>query len=82
MFESIIGGNAILLECIDRVYAYASVEPLKLKGKYNLTVQIPQTSKSLSVEFYITRDKAAALIGRETSELLHVLKVGVPINSR
>ena len=54
---------------------------LKLKGKYNLTVQIRQTSKSLSVEFYITREKAAALIGRETSELLGVLRVGVPISS-
>ena len=81
VFESIMGGNAILLECNKRVYAYASVEPLKLKGKQKLTVQVPQTSKSLSVEFYITCNKAATLIGRETSELLGVLRVGVPINS-
>ena len=79
VFESIIGGNAILLACNNRVYAYASVETLK--GRNNLTVQVLQTIKSLSVEFYITRDKAATLIGRETSELLGVLRVGVPINS-
>ena len=32
VFESTIGGYAILLECNKRVYAYASVEPLKLRG--------------------------------------------------
>ena len=50
VFESIMGGgggNAILLECNKRVYAYASVEPLKLRGKHKLTVQVPQTSKPL-----------------------------------
>ena len=81
MFESNIGGNAILLKCNKRVYAYASLETFKLRGKYNLSVQVPQTSKSLSLEFYITRDKAATLIGRESSELLGVLRVRVPINS-
>ena len=32
MFNFITGGNARLLECNKRVYAYASVEPLHLKG--------------------------------------------------
>ena len=81
VFESIMGGNAILLECNKRVYAYASVEPLKLREKHKLTVQVPQTSKSFSVEFYITCDKVATLIGRETSDLLGVLRVDVSINS-
>ena len=70
-----------MLECDKRVYAYASNEPLQLRGKCNLIVEVPQTRKSLNVEFYITRDKAATLLGRDTSELLGVLRVGVPINS-
>ena len=79
--KSIIGGITILLVCKKRVYTCASVEPLKLRGKYNLAVQVPQTSKSLGVEFYITCNKAATLRGCETSELLGMLRVGVPINS-
>ena len=81
VFEFVKGGNASLLECDKRVYAYASNEPLQLRGKCNLIVEVPQTRKSLNVEFYITRDKAATLLGRDTSELLGVLRVGVPINS-
>ena len=81
VFESIIGGYTIQPVCKKKVYTYASVEPLKLRGKYNLAVQIPQTSKSLGVEFYITCNKAATLIGCETSESLGMLRVGVLINS-
>ena len=30
--------------------------------------------------FYITRDKSATLLARDTSELLGVLRVSVPVN--
>ena len=50
-------------------------------GKYSFNVQVPQTQKSLYTEFYVMCGKAATLLGREASELLGVLRVGVPINS-
>ena len=75
------GGNARLLECNKRVYAYASVELLQLKGKYSFNVRVPQTHKSLNNEFYVMCGKAATLLGRKASELLGVLRVGVYINS-
>ena len=42
---------------------------------------MPETDKSLSVEFLITRNRAATLLGRDASEVLGVLRVGVPVNS-
>jgi len=81
MFNFVTGSNARLLECNKRAYAYASVEPLQLKGKYSLNVQVPQTHKSLYTEFYVMCGKAAPLLGREASELLGVLRVGVSVNS-
>ena len=81
VFNFVTGGNARLLECNKRVYAYASVEPLQLKGKYSFNVQVLQTHKCLYTEFYVMCGKAATLLGREASELLGVLKVGVSINS-
>ena len=51
MFDLITGSNARLLECNKRVYAYASVEPLQLKGKYSFNVQVPQTHKSCTLSF-------------------------------
>ena len=81
MFNVVTGGNARLLECNKRVYAYASVEPLQLKGMYSFNVKVPQTHKSLYTEFYVMRGNAATLLGREDSELLGVLRVGVSINS-
>ena len=81
VFEFVKGVNASWLECDKRVYAYASNEPLPLRGKCNLIVKLPQTYQSLIIEVYIRRDKAATLLGRDTPELLGVLRVGVPINS-
>ena len=80
-FNFVAGGNARLLECNKRVYAYASVELLQLKGKYSFNVRVPQTHKSLNNEFYVMCGKAATLLGRKASELLVVLRVGVSINS-
>ena len=37
VFEIVKGGNASLLKCDERVYPYASNEPLQLRGKCNLT---------------------------------------------
>lgn len=70
--EFVTGRNASPLVCGRRVYAYASNKPLQLRSKCTLTVQVAQTRKSLDVEFYITCDQAATLLGRDTSELLGV----------
>ena len=70
-----------MLESNKRIFAYASLEPFQLKRKCNLNVCVPQTQKSLRDEFYVTRDKAATLLGRDASELLGVLRVGVSINN-
>ena len=80
-FHFVAGGNARLLEFNKRVYAYASVEPLQLKGKYSFNVRVPQTHKSLNTKFFVMCGKAATLLGRKASELLGVLRVGVSINS-
>ena len=69
------------MECNKRVFAYASEEPLQLKGKCNLNVRVPQTQTSLSTEFFVTYGKAATLLGRDASELLGVLRVGIPVNN-
>ena len=54
VFDIVTGGSVKLLECNRRVFAYASVEPLQLKGKCDLSVRIPQTKNSLEAEFYVT----------------------------
>ena len=81
VFHLVTGGSVKLLKCSKRVFAYASVEPLQLKGKCNLSVCIPQTQKSLKAEFYVTQGKAATLLGRDASKLLGVLTVGIPVNN-
>ena len=80
-FNFVAGSNARLLECNKKVYAYASVEPLHLEGKYSFNVRVPQTHKSLNTEFYVMCGKAATLLGRKASKLLGVLMVGVSINN-
>ena len=77
----VTGGRVKLLECTKKVYAYASVEPLQLKGKCILSVGVPQIHQSLSAEFYIICSKATTLLGCQTSELLGMLRVGLSINS-
>ena len=81
VFDHVTGGSVKLLECSRGVFAYASVEPPKPKGKYSLNVCIPQTKKFLRAESYVAQGKAATLLGREASELLGVLRVGIPVNS-
>ena len=81
VFNLVTGGNGNLVECNKRVFAYASQEPLQLKGKCNLNVRVPQTQKSLSTEFYVTYGKAATLLARDASEFLGVLRVDIPVNN-
>lgn len=80
-FSFIARGNARLFECNKRVYTYASVEPLQLKGKYSFNVRVTQTHKSLNTEFYVMCGKEATLLGRKGPELLGILRVGVSVNS-
>ena len=81
VFDLVTGSSVKLLECNKRVFAYASVEPLQLKGKCNLSARIPQTQNSLEAEFYATQGKAVTLLGRDASELLGVLRVGIPVKN-
>ena len=40
VFEFVKGGNASLLECDKRVYAFASNKPFQLRGKCNIIVEV------------------------------------------
>ena len=42
-----------------------------------LRVTVPQPDMSATAEFYIISGQAATLLGRKTSEILAILKVGV-----
>ena len=42
-----------------------------------LRVTVPQPDMSATAEFYIVSGQAATLLGRKTSEILAILKVGV-----
>lgn len=44
-----------------------------------LRVTVPQTDMSSTAEFYIVSGQAATLLGRKTSEILAILKVGVDV---
>ena len=63
------------------MYAYAHSQPLELKGSTKLRITVPQTSMSTVAEFYTVPGVAATLLGRKTSEMLAVLKVGIDVNS-
>lgn len=77
VFNLVSGGKINLSECDKKVYAYGATKPLEFKGKCNLQVCVPQTQKSLLLEFYVTRRTAPTLLGRVASEKLGLLKVGV-----
>lgn len=47
-----------------------------------LRVTVPQTNVSATAEFYIVPGQAATLLGRKTSEMLTILKVGINIHNR
>ena len=51
VFEFVKGGNASLLECDKKVYAYGSNEPLQLRGKCDLIVEFPKPVSPLMLSF-------------------------------
>ena len=81
VFHSLTGGKAPLAGCDKNVYAYTHPQPLELKGKCMLRVTVPQTKMSAIAEFYIVPGQAATLLGRKTSEMLAILKVGINVNN-
>ena len=81
VFQSLTGGVTAIAKCDRIVYAYAHSQPLELKGSTKLRVTVPQTSMSTVAEFYIVPGDAATFLGRKTSEMLAVLKVGIDVNS-
>ena len=80
-FHSLTGGKAPLAGCDKNVYAYTHPQPLELKGSGMLRVTVPQTKMSAIAEFYIVPGQAATLLGRKTSEMLAILKVGINVNN-
>ena len=81
VFHSLTGGKAPLAGCNKHVYAYTHSKPLGLKGSCMLRVTVPQTKMSAIAEFYIVPGQAATLLGRKTSEMLAILKVGINVNN-
>lgn len=81
VFNYVTGGKASLSDTTKRIFPYASDKPLDLAGKCCLNVCEPKSGNSVVVEFFITQGKAATLLGRASSELLGVLRVGIPVNS-
>ena len=57
IFNQIAGGKVDLSAC-DKVFAYVATKPIELKGKCSLNVCVPQTQKSLLLDFYVTSRKA------------------------
>ena len=81
VLQSLTGGVTALAKCDRIVHAYAHSQPLALKGSSKLRVTMPQTNMSTVAEFCIVPGDAATLLGRKTSEMLAVLKVGIDVNS-
>ena len=63
VFNNLTRGNVGLTECQEKVYTYASKEPLKLLGKCNLSVCVPAKNKPAIVEFFIMPSNAPTLLG-------------------
>ena len=81
VFHSLTGGKAPLAGCDKNVYAYTHPQPLELKGSGMLRVTVPQTKMSAIAKFYVVPGQAATLLGRKTSEMLAILKVGINVNN-
>ena len=81
VFHSLIGGKAPLAGCDKNVYAYTHPQPLELMGSGMLRVTVPQTKMSAIAKFYVVPGQAATLLGRKTSEMLAILKVGINVNN-
>ena len=57
-----------------KIYPYQSNSPLQLKGRFTATVQA--NGKTVSATFYIVQGKGKAILGRQTAEILDILRVG------
>lgn len=79
VFKYVTGGKVSLYECNKRVHAYTYTKPLHLNGMCSLQVCVPQTKMSRPTQFFIVPGKTATLLGRETSQSLNILRIGVSI---
>ena len=62
------------------MYAYGSTNPLKVLGKFTTKIKIDNESHDdaeVEADFYVTESKGSALLGKDTSIELGVLKIGV-----
>ena len=66
--------------CNRDVYTYASSKPLQIIGECKLKVGVEETGKSTDAHFIIIPDRHITLLGRQSSEILGVLKVGLSVN--
>ena len=66
--------------CNRDVYTYASSKPLQIIGECKLKVGVGETGKSTDAHFIIIPDRHITLLGRQSSEILGVLKVGLSVN--
>ena len=66
--------------CDRDVYTYASTEPLKVIGACKMRVLVKETGKSTDAMFVIIPGRYVTLLGRSTSEVLGILKVGLQVN--
>ena len=81
VFQSMFGGIVPVTPCSKQVFPYLATKALDLVGSCTLNVGVPQTNANKCTEFCIVPGRAATLLGRELSESLGILKVGVPVNS-
>ena len=81
VFHSLTGRKAPLAGCDKNVYANTYPQPPELKKNSMLRVTVPQAKMSAIVEFYTVPGQAATPLGRKTSEMLAILKVGIDVNN-
>ncbi|XP_033641983.1 uncharacterized protein K02A2.6-like [Asterias rubens] len=63
-----------------KLYAYGSTNPLKVLGKFVTKIKVDGMSHEdteVEADFYVTESKGPALLGKDTSVELGVLKIGV-----
>ena len=76
-------GNSLSVSSknIKKFYRQENFRANVLKGSCMLRVTVPQTKMSTIAEFYIVPGRAATLLGRKTSEMFAILKVGINVNN-
>ena len=66
--------------CDRDVYTYASIEPLKVIGVCKMRLLVKETVKLTDAMFVLIPGRYVTLLGRRTSVVLGVLKVGLQAN--